>query len=141
MSTDNALRAVTVGQGLPMHLLGAARRGTAVPQWGLGFGDGTDEHDLWMYDAMRAMAAPASRGTWHDFVGKTVKSVIDVGQDVAPVFQRPLPDDDMTKKMTVAARLINADLGLRVVDLGLDGFDTHSGQPKNDSPIFFPLAK
>ncbi|MFZ4718834.1 MAG: DUF1501 domain-containing protein [Ilumatobacteraceae bacterium] len=129
LSTDNLLRAVTVGQGLPLHLLGAARRGTAVPQWGLGFGDGTDRHDLWMYDALRSMAAPAARGAWQDSVGKTVKSVIDVGQDVAPVFERALPDDDLAKKMTVAARLINANLGLRVVDLGLDGFDTHSGQP------------
>ena len=31
--------------------------------------------------------------------------------------------------MTVAARLINANLGFRVLDIGLDGFDTHDGQP------------
>ena len=31
--------------------------------------------------------------------------------------------------MTVAARLINADLGFRVLDLGLDGFDTHDDEP------------
>lgn len=131
LSTDNLLRAVSVGQGLPLHLVGDARRGMSVPQWGMGFGDGTDEHDLWMYDGMRAFAGSAGRGPWHDALGATVKGVIDVGQDVAPVFSRPLPDNDLAKKMTVAARLINANLGLRVVDLGHDGFDTHANQPSN----------
>jgi hypothetical protein len=58
-----------------------------------------------------------------------MRDVIDVGQQVGPVFRRPLPDGDLVTKMTVAARLLNADLGLRVVDTGFDGFDTHSGQP------------
>ena len=130
LSTDNQLRAVTVGQGLPLHMIGAARRGTAVPPWGVGFGGDTDEHDLWMYNGMRAMAASsAGRGAWHDVVAGTVRSVIDVGQEIAPVFARDLPSGDLEKKLTVAARLINANLGLRVVDLGYDGFDTHSDQP------------
>ena len=65
-----------MGQGLPLHMIGDARRGTAVPQWGVGFGGDTDEHDLWMYDGMRAMAAtPAGRGAWHDVVAGTVRSV------------------------------------------------------------------
>ncbi len=130
LSTDSLLRAVTVGQGLPLHMIGAARRGIAVPQWGVGFGGETEQHDLWMYDGMRAMAAAsAGRGAWHDVVAKTVKGVVDVGQEIAPVFARDLPAGDLEKKLTVAARLINANLGLRVVDLGYDGFDTHSGQP------------
>lgn len=130
LSTDELLRAVTVGQGLPLHMIGAARRGTSVPQWGVGFGGDTDRHDLWMYDGLRKMSATsAGRGAWHDFVAGTVRKVVDVGQEIAPVFSRDLPAGDLEKKMTVAARLINANLGLRVVDLGYDGFDTHSGQP------------
>lgn len=129
-ATDELLRAVSVGQGLPLHLVGAARRGMAVPQWGMAFGDGSDQHDLWMYDAMRDFAAAsAGRGAWHDTVAATVKSVVDVGQEVAPVFARPLPDNSLAQKLTVAARLINADVGLRVVDTGHDGFDTHANQP------------
>jgi uncharacterized protein (DUF1501 family) len=129
LSGDDLLRAATVGQGLPLHLIGANKRGTAIPHWGLGFGGDTDEHDLWMYDAMRAMSAPAGRGPWHDAVSTTVKGMIDVGQELGPVFSRPLPEGDLTKKMTVVARLINADVGLRVIDTGHDGFDTHSSQP------------
>ena len=46
------------------------------------------------------------------------------------MFARDLPAGDLEKKLTVAARLINANLGLRVVDLGFDGFDTHADQPQ-----------
>ncbi len=124
------LRAATVGSGLPLHLIGENTRGTAIPQWGLGFGGGDDEHDMWMYDAMRSFSAtPAGRGPWHDTIASTVRGVIDVGQEVGPVFSRPLPESDLQKKLTVVARLINADLGLRVIDTGQDGYDTHSSQP------------
>ncbi|MDO8363848.1 MAG: DUF1501 domain-containing protein [Actinomycetota bacterium] len=130
MGGSELFRAATVGQGLPLHLIGDVQRGTAIPQWGVGFGGGLDEHDLWMYDAMRDFSAtPAGRGPWHDAIASTMKGVIDVGQQVGPVFSRALPEGDLEKKMTVVARLINADLGLRVIDTGFDGFDTHSSQP------------
>ncbi len=41
--------------------------------------------------------------------------------------------------MTVAARLINANLGFRVLDLGLDGFDTHDNQPGNHPDLLTQL--
>ena len=41
--------------------------------------------------------------------------------------------------MSVAARLINANLGFRVLDLGLDGFDTHDGQPLNHADLLTQL--
>ena len=130
LSSNDLLRAVSVGQGLPLHLIGANRRGTAVPDWGVGFGGGTDQHDLWMYNAMREFSlVGAGRGAWHDALATTMKGVIDVGQEIAPVFVDPLPDGDLVKKMAVAARLINANLGLRVVDTGYDGFDTHGDEP------------
>lgn len=132
LAGDDPFRAATVGQGLPLHLIGDTKRGIAIPQWGVGFGGGTDQHQLWMYDAMRALAGtPAGRGPWHDTIAKTVKGVIDVGQQVAPVFVQDLPANQLEKKLTVVARLINADLGMRVIDTGQDGFDNHSGEPQD----------
>jgi len=124
------LRAASVGQGLPLHLVGENSRGIAVPDWGVGFGGDLEPEPQRMYAAVRRFAtAGANRGAWHDGVASVMRDVIDVGQQVGPVFRRPLPDGDLVTKMTVAARLLNADLGLRVVDTGFDGFDTHSGQP------------
>ncbi|MGB8858886.1 MAG: DUF1501 domain-containing protein [Ilumatobacteraceae bacterium] len=136
LSGDDPFRAVTVGQGLPLHLIGANKRGIAIPQWGVGFGGDTDVHALRMYEAMRAYAGTsAGRGQWHDMMAQTMKGVIDVGQLVAPVFDATLPDNDLEKKLTVAARLINANLGIRVIDTGQDGFDNHSSEPADLSGL------
>ena len=59
-----------------------------------------------------------------------MKGVIDVGQQVAPVFEQSLPNGRLEKKLTVIARLINANLGMRVLDTGYDGFDNHSSEPQ-----------
>jgi len=140
LAGDELFRAASVGQGLPLHLIGDNKRGISIPYWGLGFGGGTDEYDQRMYTAMREYSsAPSGRGPWHDSIANTVKGVIDVGQQVSPVFSRNLPDSDLEKKMTVVARLINADLGLRVVDTGYDGFDTHSSQPAGLSSLMGDL--
>ena len=130
LATRDLLRAATVGGGLPLHLLGEQTRGIAVPPWGMGFGGELSDEAQRGYAAVRRFsAASAGRGAWHDSVATVMRDVVDVGQQVAPVFRRDLPDNDLIRKMTVAARLVNADLGLRVIDTGFDGFDTHSGQP------------
>jgi len=130
LGTRELLRAATVGGGLPLHLVGEQARGIAVPPWGMGFGGELSDEAQRGYAAVRRFsAASAGRGAWHDSVASVMRDVLDVGQQVAPVFRRDLPDNDLVRKMTVAARLVNADLGLRVIDTGFDGFDTHSGQP------------
>ncbi len=136
LNGNDPFRAATVGQGLPLHLIGANKRGIAIPQWGVGFGgepnDAQHKQQQWMYDGMRNFASTsAGRGPWHDSIANTVKGVIDVGQQVAPVFVPALPktDTDLVKKMKVVARLINANLGMRVIDTGHDGFDNHSSEP------------
>jgi len=140
LSGDDPFRAATVGQGLPLHLVGVNKRGIAIPQRGVGFGGDPNDNDhrqqQWMYTGMRNFAnAPAGRGPWHDAIATTVKGVIDVGQQVAPVFGEALPDNDLAKKMTVAARLINANFGLRVIDTGYGDFDNHSSQPADHAEL------
>jgi uncharacterized protein (DUF1501 family) len=122
--------AATVGSALPLSLVGRVARGTAVPPWGIQFGGGTSPHDQRLHNAVRQFsAASAGRGELFDAVSRGMGGVIDVGQGVSPVFTRPLEDNEFVKKMTLAARLINANLGLRVIDASVGGFDTHSSQP------------
>ena len=44
LNGDDPFRAATVGQGLPLHLIGVNKRGIAIPQWGIGFGGDPDDH-------------------------------------------------------------------------------------------------
>lgn len=130
MSTQELLRGAAVGGGLPLNLVGEQARGIAVPPWGMGFGGELSAEAQRGYGAIRRFSATsAGRGAWHDTAAAAMREVIDVGQQVAPVFRRDLPESDLVRKMTVAARLVNSDLGLRVIDTGFDGFDTHAGQP------------
>ena len=129
-ASSDLFRAVAVGSALPLTMKGASRRGTAVPSWGLGFGAGTSVYDQRMHTALRSFgSAPAGRGAWHDVIAATVGNVVDVGQAVGPSYTRPLPDSDLVRKLTLAARMVNADIGIRVVDTATGGFDTHANQP------------
>ena len=86
-----------------------------------------------MYAGLRAYsAAGAGRGAWHDAVAATVRAQLDVAQTVQPMFSPPLPEDDnsdIVRKLMLAARLVNADIGLRVIDVGWGDFDSHDDQP------------
>ena len=135
------LMAATIGSSVPLHLLGAVRRAVAVPENGDGmFGTGTDPSDARMFDGLRAFSAnSAGRGQWHDMYAGVLKTQLDLATDVSPVYTPAPTGDDFVKKMTVAARLINANLGFRVLDLGLDGFDNHSGEPADHADLMFQL--
>ena len=123
-------RAATIGSSVPLHMVGEQRRATAVPPWGVGFGGDTDPADARMYSGLRNYSAAASgRGQWHDTVASTVRNQLDVAATVAPVFAAALPDSEIVRKLVVAARLVNANLGLRVIDVGWGDFDSHANQP------------
>ena len=123
------LAAATIDSSVALHLIGEQRRAVAISPYGDMFGTETTDQDLRMYNAMRGLsAASAGRGPWHDMFATTLRTQLDMATDVATVFDTGLPENDFAKKLTIAARLINANVGLRVVDVSLDGFDNHDGE-------------
>jgi uncharacterized protein (DUF1501 family) len=135
------LAAATIGSSVPLHLLGAVHRAVAVPANGQNmFGIVHDDADARMFDGLRSMSSSASaRGQWHDMFANVVKTQLDLAVRVAPVYSPAPSGDEFVQKMTVAARLINADLGLRVLDIPLDSFDTHDSQPANHADLLTQL--
>ncbi|MEO6122080.1 MAG: DUF1501 domain-containing protein [Ilumatobacteraceae bacterium] len=120
----------TIGSSLPLHLLGQVKRGTAIPENGFGFGGDTDAVQTRFYNGIKSYSSQsAGRGIWHDAIAGASRGQIDLAQRVAPIFEPEITSDSLAKKLTVAARLINADLGFRVLDTSLDSFDHHSGEP------------
>jgi hypothetical protein len=92
-----------------------------------------------MFNGLRAMAGSAGRGQWHDMFAKVLTTQLDLAKDVAPVYSPEPTGDGFVKRMTVAGRLVNANLGFRVLDVPLDGFDTHDGQPMNHANLLTEL--
>ncbi|HWM18422.1 MAG TPA: DUF1501 domain-containing protein [Ilumatobacteraceae bacterium] len=120
--------AASIGSGVPLHMLGQSRRATAVPPGRPGFGGGTSGDDLRMYDAVRSVAAPAGRGPWHDALSGAFRDQVDVAARLTPILPSA-PADGLVGRLDVAARLINADLGFRVLEAGWGDFDSHANQP------------
>ncbi|MCE9622138.1 MAG: DUF1501 domain-containing protein [Actinomycetia bacterium] len=130
----------TIGWSVPLHLQGVSRRGLGIPPNGDLFGAGTASYEQRMYNGMKNYSsASAGRGQWHDMYATVLKTQLNVASEVAPVFAPSPTGAEFVQKMTVAARLINANLGFRIVDLGLDSFDTHDGQPGDQADLLADL--
>ena len=126
----------TIGWSVPLHLVGVTRRGLGIPPNGDLFGAGTAAYEQRVYNGMKNYSsAPAGRGQWHDMYASVLKTQLNVATEVSPIFAPSPTGAEFVQKMTVAARLINANLGFRIVDLGLDSFDTHDGQPGDQASL------
>jgi len=122
--------AAEVGSSVPLHVIGAATKATGVSDRGPGWGADPDGEgrDQAQFAALRRMVSGA-RGPWFAAAGQAVVDSIDVNARLGPF----VPDEDrgeeLARKLTIAARLINANLGFRVLTAGWGDFDSHAGQP------------
>ncbi len=124
------LAAASIGTSVPLHLIGATRRALGVPQAGGMLGSTTtDDTSVRVYTALTAMSASAAgRGLLQDMYASTVADTIRVAGELAPALSSRVTGGEFTQKLTMAARLINRDVGLRVLDVGVGSFDTHHGE-------------
>jgi uncharacterized protein (DUF1501 family) len=129
-TNPNPFHAVNVGFNVPLHLTGRVRAAASVSPWGFGLGASTDPINQRLYKGLRGLgAAPSGLGPWGDLITKAELDALTIGENMASVFATKLPEGNMTRDMAVAARLINANVGVRVVGIGQRGYDTHSNQP------------
>ncbi len=128
--TDDLYAAAEVGTSVPLHLVGNHKKGTVVGASRPGYGSATDARSERQYAAIRAMAGGAGGG-WRAPVGQAFVDQLDLARTLAPVIpdEDQLPDAEIVAKLEVAARLVNANLGFRVVTAGWGDFDSHAGQP------------
>ncbi len=131
-SASESLLGVVMGSSVPLHMVGAVARASGLPQNISGaFGiDRTQAEDRRMFDAISAFGSgPTGLGQWGDLVGKTERNTLDLAERIQPAYVGEFPDNDLGRQLVLSARLINANLGIRVLSVHLGGFDTHSDQP------------
>ena len=128
--SEAGLRAVTMGTSVPLHLAGQRSLVTALDTGGELFG--SDLSSDWMqstYDTIVGFGSgPTGKGVWADRLASQGAASVRLARDLTPVFTPGLADDSFTSQLTVIARLINANLGIRVFDVSLGSFDTHDNQ-------------
>ena len=122
--------AAEIGHSVPLHLIGASQRGTAVPAGKPGFGG---RHRLQRPAASTRRCGPCAptatdRGTARSAKRSSTNSTWPRRSPVIPG-RRRLPDAEIVAGLEIAARLINANLGFRVLTAGWGDFDSHANQP------------
>jgi uncharacterized protein (DUF1501 family) len=125
-------QAVAVGTSVPLLMHGTKRKGTALPE-SLGDGLSTQAKDDWVRrsaECVRAMGAgPTGLGPWGDAIAAAGRTSVDLSDRIRPVYQDKLAQGHLAQQLDLAARLVNADLGIRVLHVGFGSFDHHANLP------------
>lgn len=120
--------AAAIGTSVPLTVTGATARATGVPASQPTFGADLTDAERRRSNAVRAMLT-AAQGQWHQEVGTAFVDALDVGKVLAPVVPSTLgASGPLSKQLEVAAHLLNADLGFRVVNVGWGDFDSHANE-------------
>ncbi len=132
-STD-LFAAAEIGHSVPLHVIGERSIATTVPTGRPGFGVPREwrvEADQALFDSVRTVAGAGSASSWLGRVGQSQIDQLDLASTLSTVIpdDDQLPDTEIVAKLEVAARLINANLGFRVLTAGFGDFDSHASQP------------
>jgi uncharacterized protein (DUF1501 family) len=133
-SDKDLFAAAEVGNSLPLHMIGERSVATTVPASRPGFGVPNEwraDADRQLYSTIRTMAGAHAADSWVGRIGQAQVDGLDVATTLSPVIpaDNELPSTEIVAKLEIAARLINANLGFRVVTAGFGDFDSHAGQP------------
>ena len=126
---DDPFHGVAIGTSVPLMVQGQQRRATGLPSANEGMmhvvgADGVSQRQL---DAMTWFAAgPTGKGDLADAIARTGAEAISVAGGIEPAYTETLPDGDVKRQLDLVARLINANLGIRVFSVIYGDFDGHA---------------
>lgn len=129
--SSDLFAAAEIGHSLPLHMVGASSVGTTVPVGKPRFGvvDGVNSQRF--VDAIRDLGDGGDAASWLGRIGSAQADQLDIAATLNPIIPEgdELPQPQIVSKLDIAARLINANLGFRVITAGWGDFDSHAGQP------------
>lgn len=136
--SNDLFAAAEIGSSLPLHMIGERSVATTVPTSAPSFGiprEWRPDEDERFFEATRQIAS-ADPSTWIGRVGQAQVDQLAVAQTLFPAYppEGQLPENEVVARFEIAARMINANLGFRVLTLGYGDFDSHAGQP-NQHPV------
>lgn len=120
--------AIQIGSSIPLHLVGATRKASSLPPYEPYFGTSGDASDQLAYRQLAAAAtAPSSRGPLADRMNAAFAGAMRINSTALPMYSQPSPlgSTDLVGGLRLAARLFNANLGVRVISASQHDFDQH----------------
>ncbi|MCU1465528.1 MAG: hypothetical protein JWM72_1456, partial [Actinomycetia bacterium] len=130
-AAHESLYGVSLHGSVSEHLSATVAHPSSLPlNLGDAFGiDRSDPSDARMFDALASLGNGASGlGDLGDLYNQTESDLIMLTQRIRPAYGFADQPNDLQQQLVLAAHLINANLGIHVIDTELDGFDTHSDQ-------------
>lgn len=129
----DGLAGVSVADGgIPLLLQGERAECTGLPAWsgGLFGSDRRQAYERITYDTISALGGlDSGKGLWGNEVGQTFRSAVATAQQINPIYSPSINGDHpLLRSLTLVARLINLDVGARVLHVRLGGFDNHDDQ-------------
>jgi uncharacterized protein (DUF1501 family) len=141
LGPSNPFTSVAIGSQTPISLRGTSVSALQIPiatSQLLGNNLG-DLNEKWVVDALRGLN---STGTGTGALGTALAaravSAINVAPQVAGCWNAA-DGTSISRQMTMAANLINARLGVRVISVSFDGFDTHAQQTTTHARLLSDL--
>ena len=125
------LNGVAIGSTVPLVVQGQRHRASAVPRRATDLRqiDTADPVASIQYRALRSLAAgPSGLGQLGDGVNAGFGQAIDLADRLRPLLPDDADEPEVVTEMRLAARLINADLGIRVISIMFGDFDSHANQ-------------
>ena len=124
------LLSVALSSIVPLHARGAVNECATMPvglgMWGA---DRSQRFERRTIDAVRSFAdAPSGRGPWGDQIAATAAYALDKAAVSGGLATSPTAETPLVAQFTVAANVLNADIGTRAVGVTTSGYDTHANQ-------------
>lgn len=120
---------VCFGSSIPLVVQGNNRRATAVGTQPRGLVD-INTADDYIRRELEAIAdfsnSSTGQGALADSLAAVGPKAIDLASRILPTYNPALPGDRLAAEMTLCARLINANLGIRVFSIDFGDFDGHA---------------
>lgn len=122
---------VSLGSSLPVLVKGRSRQAIAIPHSRnniFNVGDPSSTYGR-QYRALRAMGTTSTQlGPLADRLTAAGRRAVDLAGTVYPLVEDSRDEADVITKLRLAARLINANLGVRVISIAFGDFDSHANQ-------------
>jgi uncharacterized protein (DUF1501 family) len=130
-AAHESLYGVSLHGAVSEHLQGDVAHPSSLPlNIGNAFGiDRSNASYARAFDALASFGTGASGlGPLGDLYDQTEADLMMLTQRIRPAYGFANQPNDLQQQLVLAAHLINANLGIRVIDTEIDGFDTHSDQ-------------
>ncbi len=131
---NDPFHGVTIGSSIPLVVQGQHRQASGVPPTANGILEvaGLDPTYQRQYAAVAALGnATTGRGELADALAVAGRRAVDMAATIEPIYGDGSElANPLAQKLDLCARLINANVGIRVLTVAYGDFDSHAGQPE-----------